>query len=413
MYIQIYAFLVGLYSIFPKYIEIFSINVSNIIATFVFLFTFFINGKLIKSNIKKAILSLAPFWLNIIYRFLAYAFVGNYIESIMQMISTFMFCISLCIAVKNKRIFHKLLDSLINFAGVLCIYGIIECLTQNNFFNAFRNDPYIEIRNGIYRISTTFDHPIVYANYLGLILMVLAFKLCNSESRRKKLKYYFIYGLVYVNLFLTVSRSAIIIVTLFQLILFHTLEQRKGNMANLCKYVIFPFIGIFSFISLLFGDQNTSSSSVFQVFIDLFNGGFTSVVALGDRFSLFEWVWEATKGNPIFGNGINALFEYQYSYYYVKNSIEVEYLYTFFRFGFIGVLVQVLSFVSVLKLTRSNRNRLIRKRDDFNYFMYLMFLSYFVVLFAVTQQTELRTYFILVCLCYNYSKFMNGGKIVN
>ena len=127
------------------------------------------------------------------------------LRAIMYMITTILLCISICMVVTSYKRFQLLIEAILNAAIIVCIYGIIECITQTNILFAFREDYFVEIRNGIYRISTSFDHPIVYANYLGIILMLVAYKICNYSTKSKQRKYIVLYVLVVINLLITVS----------------------------------------------------------------------------------------------------------------------------------------------------------------------------------------------------------------
>jgi hypothetical protein len=360
--------------------------------------------------LKNIFISLFPLWLYMTYVAGAYVMDNNVFEAMMTLFNTILLCFSLCIVINTARIFELIINSVLIFAFIICICGIVECFAQNNALLAYLAEPYIEIRNGIYRICTTFDHPIVYGNYLGIIMILTCFMF--FRARRKKTRYMLIvlYILAAINLYLTVSRSALIIVVFTQILIFYFLEQRKGSITKVFKYFLFPLFGLYAIVSLMLSDS-TGSSTVTGIFLDFKKGGITNIAALGDRLSLYIWVWDATKDNALLGNGLYAQLAYQKSDYFIKNSIEVEYLYTFFRRGFLGLTLLILSFISMLKYTIKNRFRNIKNKFDFNYFATFMLIGYYLLLFAVTRQSEQRIFYVFFCLCICYNRFLNRKEI--
>lgn|GEM_PF-5435939 len=409
--LYLYVFLVGLYTVFPRYIELASINAVNLIAISIFCMTFLFNPKLVYKR-TGAVFSLMPLWISMLYVVFAYMFHENYIDAAMTLCNSLLICISLCLTVNNERRFKLIIKAVLRFAFIICICGLFECIMQKNLLFAFRSDPYIEIRNGIFRISTTFDHPIVYANYLGFILTLTFYMICKENNRKQRNYLILLYILAALNLYLSGSRSAIIVIFLAQLFLFYFLEQRSVTVARLFKFCIFPVLGCAALISLLLSDS--SQLGIYgAILFELIKGGVTGVTAVGDRFMLWTWVWEATKNRAVWGNGITAVFSFQRSYYYIKNSIEVEYLYIFFKMGFVGLIVSVVGLISMLKYSIMNRNKAIKKRDDFNFFISVMLVAYYIILFAVTRQSELRAFYVIFSLCICYNKFTSARGVRN
>ena len=74
---------------------------------------------------------------------------------------------------------------------------------------------------------------------------------------------------------------------------------------------------------------------------------------VGHRFALWSWVWEKTQGYLIFGTGYSIPFVYVVSPTYIKESIEVMWLYMLYHVGFVGlfgyIIYQIGSNCFVLK----------------------------------------------------------------
>ena len=348
---------------------------------------------------------------------LTYAFAGNSIEFFANLLNSLLLSFSICRVINTKEKVNILIDRIIIAAAIIGLFGIIECITRYNVINNFRSDPYIEVRNGIYRISTTFDHPLVYANYLGMILVLLVYRINTAINKKKRRSFIYIYILEFINLLFTVSRSSIIIVIALQILIFYCVHTRAENISkknkNLLKLILIPLIVISACAITTLSDY--SDYSIGTIFQEFFSGGITNVRALGDRFILYSLVWAATKGNRIWGNGIEALLNYQRSYYYVKNSIEVEYLNTFFRFGFAGLTVEIMGFINLFFVFYNKSSKNNKKETDYCGYLVFLILGYCMQLFAVTRQSELRLFYVLISsgLCYRYIRDNDAAKNIS
>lgn len=393
---SLHVFLVGLYTVFPRYVEFFSINAVNLIAISIFGMTFLFKSRLSYKR-TGVVFSLLPLWISILYIAFAYALRIEYVEAAMTLSNSILICISLYMTVHHEEHFNRMIDSILRFAFLICIYGIIECLTQNNLLFALRSDPYIEIRNGIFRISTTFDHPIVYANYLGFILVITFYRIRSESNRRKKNYLILLYILAALNIYLSGSRFAFIVIVSAQVFIFYFSEQNNIAVDRQLKAYIFPLMGCTLLLSFLLSDR-IQTGLYGTIVTELVKNGLKGVTAVGDRFMLYTWVWDATRENAVWGNGITAVFSLQRNYYYVKNSIEVEYLYQFFKLGLVGLFFSVAGMISMLKYSS-------KKRNGFNFYISVMLVAYYIILFTVTRQSELRALYVIFSLCICYNKF--------
>ena len=96
-------------------------------------------------------------------------------------------CIIIYAEVKKRKIFREALYMLVYAAGFLCVTGVLEEITRINLFHVISRLPsgsfYTEIRLGIYRIETSFSHPIVYCAYLCFIAGILIYLIDNEEKK--------------------------------------------------------------------------------------------------------------------------------------------------------------------------------------------------------------------------------------
>ena len=351
-------------------------------------------------------------------------------------------CIIIYAEVKKRKIFREALYMLVYAAGFLCVTGVLEEITRINLFHVISRLPsgsfYTEIRLGIYRIETSFSNPIVYCAYLCFIAGILIYLIDNEKNKKRKKFLRIIYVLVLVNALFTMSRSTLFVLAVEQVVL--------GYMTGAIRFGKKVFIGaaVFSFVLLLssfLGLPYVSKlKDVWYMFLAVFNDNYSSLFStsfglnesgIGNRLQLFNWVAETVKGNELFGMGTSANFEYtvnatesiwNYSYTWIKTSIENEYLYNYFIHGLVGIVTFSLNICGVIiyaiktskesKTYNANAEEIVEHRITFSKLMSILLIGYAITLFSVRASDNVRMFNVLICMLFAYNyKLKDRGMI--
>lgn len=354
-------------------------------------------------------------------------------RAVAYIIAQLIVCLIVYTEIRRRDILTDALHMLVYAAGFLTVTGLIEEVSRTNIFHIISGQPsasfYTETRLGIYRIETAFSHPIVYCAYLCFIAGLLIYLMDSEMNITAKRILKAIYILVLVNAILTMSRSALLVLLIEQLILGY-----MQGIVNLSKKVILitAFIGIILMVSSMLDlPYMARLKDIWYMFLAIFNDDYVSMYstsfgmnesAVGNRLDLYYWVADSVKGHEWFGMGTSTDFEYtvnaiestwSYSYTWTKTSIENEYLYNFYIHGFIGLITFVLNICSVIiyairtmkkrKMLVSEEDRLIENRIEFPKLMTVLLIGYAITLFSVRSSDNVRVFNILMCILFAYS----------
>ena len=145
MLFNIFLFLVSLYTVFPRYISIGSINALNLLSLLIFIMSWGFKRRTSKKRLRFFLKHPIFYWCSLIYVPLAYAFAGNSIEFFANLLNSLLLSFSICRVINTKEKVNILIDRIIIAAAIIGLFGIIECITRYNVINNFRSDPYIEL----------------------------------------------------------------------------------------------------------------------------------------------------------------------------------------------------------------------------------------------------------------------------
>lgn len=404
----IYYTLLLLFPILPQYIYIFGgVNAVNCIVLL------FIIGVLLIGRIRTtSVIKYLPFfWLYEIIISLLCMADGGAIKGFSYFLSFFVIPYLLAGYINSKDKFFKAIDLIIYGGFILGIFGIFEQLTKINVFQLLSNGNMEftgDTRYGLLRIMTTFGQPIAYGLYQTFVSVIIYYRLNTDilNQRRRFLK--IAYMISVANIFLSVSRTPILAFCLIQLLLLY--QKSKKRFINIL-FLIFFVIIVGGLLGEVTGLQIPLIDDLVQTVFGLFQGvAQTSeqTVGIGDRFSLWIWVFSSMSGKWIFGNGITTEFAYQVYEWQTKTSIENHYLYTLFHYGLVGLLLLLFMYISILIYTKLKSKkygtRLNEKNLSFNKMLFIVFFIYNIVEFAI-QETDLsRMYVVLVALLISYNK---------
>ncbi len=332
--------------------------------------------------------------------------------------------------IKTKNFFLQIIDVIIYSGAVVCILGIIEELTGFNIFYTIFNTigataNYNAMRLGLTRIIGFTSHAITYCIYLMFLLSLIVYRLSNNKNKIKKNVYIFIYVLAWINALCTVSRSTILMIIITQIIL----QFKKGIAKTMKKIALMILIisVIMLFTSFLFPNTEFDLVSNFiKMFLGLFDSRIASLMSsqisentngIGERLQLYEWVRESIEGSMLFGKGTGESFDYHYNLtngiyttMHIKNSIEVQYLYTLFHYGVIAMVSQIMMYFSLIRLAFKRirpKTYAWEKGLDFNFVVGITFVMYLIQFFAINQATDRYIFNIYMYLLFTY----NANKI--
>lgn len=163
-------------------------------------------------------------------------------------------------------------------------------------------------------------------------------------------------------------------------------------------------------------------SQFFLMMIGVFNKSVSNIITdavganangIGERLLLYKWVWDSMEGSMIVGHGGGTAFAYNYTISgdiwnltHTKESIEVQYLYQLYHYGMIGMLSQIIMYISLLiagiKSYRKSKKSCEGKLT-FDYVFLVTLAVYFLLFFAVNQATERYIFNMFLYLFFAYS----------
>ena len=423
-----------IYPITPWYITFGPLNLVNIVSMI------FIAFWIVGSNMRIANFSRtnAFFWIYLLVYSVQALIDTSLVKAIAYIIAQLTVCLIVYTEMRKRKIFVEALHMLVYAAGILSVIGLVEEVTRTNIFHIISRLPSssfcTEIRLGIYRIETSFSHPIVYCAYLCFIAGLLNYLINNEIEKKRRRIFRIIYILVIINALLTMSRSTLFVLLLEQMILGYMTGGIKFSKKILLALAFLIFILVIS--SALGLSYISKIKDIWYMFLAIFNDNYSSMYStsfgmnesgIGNRLELFTWVADAVKGHELFGMGTSANFAYSvkavestwnYSYTWTKTSIENEYLYNYFIHGLVGILTFVLNICGVIiyaiktnKISKpytANIEGIVENKMTFPKVMTILLIGYGISLFSVRSSDNVRMFNILICILFTYNYKLRG-----
>ena len=299
----------------------------------------------------------------------------------------------------SKSRILKLIRCISVITFICCILGIFEGITSVNIFQLLSNSGlsfFTEFRMGHIRIMAQFAQPIVYGYFLILVSPLIIYAIVQYRESSKVRLYKLTYILMWVNVLLTASRAVMICFLLLQLIYLYKIGHTK--------FAIWSFFGMVVLFAIFLMDQFVgfrfmdTLEAYFSMFSAIFGGESTDVyTGVGNRFEIMSWVIETVGDDFWFGKGIDSTFSYVVHAWQIKESIENEYLNTYFHYGLVGVVLQVITFIKTLlfgfKLAKKSN-----EEDSFNliWAISMCLLVFYVVLLTAGQSSAVTMHIFLI-----------------
>jgi polysaccharide biosynthesis protein PslJ len=194
----------------------------------------------------------------------------------------------------------------------------------------------IDERSGLRRVAGTATHPIEFGVVLGVLLPV-ALHVAVHAAPGERLGRWLRVGLIAVALPLSLSRSAMVAVTvaLFMLVPTWPPRRRRAVLATVPLFAV---------------AVRVSSPGVVGTIVGLFTniGGQTSITARTDDYSAAE---HYIAGSPFFGRGYGTFLPDQY------RILDNAYLGQTIETGIVGLAMMLLLFGGMVRIARVTRRR--------------------------------------------------------
>lgn len=315
--------------------------------------------------------------------------------------------------------FMTMLQYIVKIFTIYGIFGIIEALTHFNIFDALTGTKVVyeaanELRFGLARNRGAANISINNGMLLCLVLCIAAYVLIYASKRNRKW-YQLCYLIIFVDTFLTLSRAVWMELVITQILIFVVLAP-KSKLKVIGKILLICICGGLLLLIIkpdLLEKITYIFKEMFSSTYDAFSGSDTSESSemsygVGHRFILWKWVWEKVQGYLIFGTGDKIPFIYVASSGYIKESIEVMWLYMLYRMGLVGlfgyIVFQIGSIVHMIKGHKLEKKVFEDKKVTFNYVMLVATALYFFTQFSCSGFEDLKFYYIMLALVFAYNK---------
>lgn len=399
--------LLFLFPILPQYVYVIGgVNIVNFSVLLLLILYFCLKKSII---IKRVFLEIPFYWIYMIFLCSLYFVQDSFVKGLSFTLSFIILPNIIISEVNNRNRFMNAIDILICGGAVLAVLGIIEEILGFNFIQLFSNGKIAflhEIRYGILRVMATFGQPIPYGLFQVFIIGLINYRL--STAVRRKRKYYIIYILSLLNIICTVSRAAMIAFVLVQFWFLYKKSTEKKFVTNLfwiisALLISAVFCEAFGIKLPLIDDMlNTIAGTMGSSENDL------HYIGLGNRLDLWYWIYESLKGSFVLGKGISVAFSYAVDLYFIKTSIENQYLNILYRTGIVGLALMVCSYVSILMYSAKNsksQGRIFQEKEiSFNKSMFIMLSVYYLIELTVQETDLTRFYVVLIALLISYNK---------
>lgn len=208
-------------------------------------------------------------------------------------------------------------------------------------------------RSGHYRIMGPCGHALAYGLFLVLLIAVACVDLEKNEVYFFKRP--FLIVLLYVNVFLTGSRSTLGIAVLeaFLIIVF-------SNRKNVKKTIIFLVLAIvaLSFFLLLFHDSYIGNYILMQItsvvdqllgtdYAAMFGAETVRLQNSEDYRKMLPQIFTLDWLNPIVGRGVSRSFGAEINGYFIQ-SIDNYYVSQYIKYAYPGMITYIIFIISVL-----------------------------------------------------------------
>lgn len=408
--------LLMLYVLIPTRGRIFGISFgANLVLLVCFIGQFLVSKKLTRDIPRYCMLYIMISIFCTLVHFSDRSIVNNVI-AIIKLIAPFYIVV---MGIKKIEQFEELLKFIVKIFTVYSVFGIVETFTHFNIFDAITGTKVVyehanSLRFGLARNRGLADVSINNGMLLCLVLCIAAYVLVYASKKERKW-YQISYILIFVDAFLTLSRAIWLELIITQVLIFIVLAP-KNKRKVIGRIITIGVVGALLLLCIspeLLDKISAIFTGMFSSTYDAITGSETSEATemsygVGHRFALWLWVWEKAQGSLIFGASASNPFIYISPSGYIKESIEVMWLFKLYNTGFVGligyIVFQIGSIRCMIKGNRLEKEVYQEKRVTFNYVMLVATLLYFVTQFSCSAFEDLKFYYIILALLFCYNK---------
>lgn len=395
----------------PTYYYVGGMNVSYLYPVFLFLFYALTRMKLFIPRSSGNFLIIFYF----IYLTVVAFCQRGVLYGIVTAISTLGVLYLVLISITDQKKLLKFLDTIVFVVFISCMLGLVESIMSVNVFQLLSNSGwefFKEYRMGHLRIAVQFSQPIVFGYYILLLSPLVFFRMVNNDTMRKQRFAKVTYILMCVNMVLTFSRAVMVAFFLLQLFYTYQLGNRKFvfRVFIICAILCLLLI-IDSLLDFGLGDM---ASQFWEMFAAIGGSESTETYSgVGDRLDIFAWVIETVGDNHWFGKGIDAQFSYEVYEWQIKESIENEYLNTFFHYGIIGVSIQIMTYLGNLVYCFKLQRKIRTDQGKFNLInaIFWCLLVFYIIIFTAGQSAAITTHIFVIGIAMAYGCLWNKGVV--
>lgn len=409
------ALYIFLFPILPSYFRIFGYSAYTLLTLCVTIILFFLSKNSFHSmRFDKKILTVVMFI--IILRVIPLIVHFELARILLYIADDCLPIFLLFVFLKTTRDFNKSIEIILLACAFLCLFGVIEYFTHFNVFSLVENYHYLNVsfgstsatRAGIYRIEESFNTAITYCIYLSFCLWLCFYKIINGSKEKGV---FLLVILINLNAFLTVSRGALILMILGEIIFFGYLIKKSTafKLVRISIIIVLVFmiiyalgfheiIEVFKIISSVFGFSTDST--------------YMAEDTLSYRLSLFGIVFNKSSNNLFFGLGIEQ--RSGFTFYSVMNnisgtfdSIDNHYLGFFLKYGIVGLASFLFTYFGALLYAFNRKKRLLYYDIiSFNKVFVIGIIVYLANLANVAQMADARISYIYIGLMLAYNKII-------
>lgn len=279
----------------------------------------------------------------VFYIFLNFSFFSIYYGTTNGLLDVFRYIYAILAAVALLNIYYYEDDPyrdiskwFIRIGVFVCIACVVGFLTRGQYFSYF-----VSVSDSSWKPARAVGLDI-NPNYFSVYLMLLSSMVLADLSERRRLRLYFVFGIVLLGVASTLSRTVLVVIV-FQILAFLFLAKNVGFLKKLVSAVVIS-ISLLLMVFIGLGDAIVSRSE------KTFEGD-------GDiRFVLWRAALENIIESPVFGVGFgrsSAVIEAETGYALTTHNQYVEHL---LQIGMLGLMLFLFfHFYILLQCWRSYR----------------------------------------------------------
>lgn len=395
--------------ILPSYIYIAGLNITYLYPLFLLFWCIISTGKIKKIRVNRC--GVPVYWAYLIYVAIMASSSKGVIYGLTTGCATVGMAYLISWVINSESRLNGLIDCILGITCVCCFLGIFEAITSINPLQLLAGGGwtfFTDYRMGIRRVAVQFGQPIIYGLFLMLVSPLAIYRITCGENRKVIRRAKIIYALMCINVVLTVSRAPIFVFLLLQLILWYQINRSKFIFRAIW---ILVFGGLFLQFANLLGLGIADWIDKFSsMFLAIFGTSESSDVYSGvaNRFEIFDWVSKTVGSDIWFGKGVDAIFQYKVHEWQIKESIENEYLNTFFHLGIVGVVFEIIAFLTnVIHFYRKGRSVEPQyQRMNLLKSIAITLLCYYIVISTCGESSAITIHIFLLSIAMVYSNLI-------